>query len=128
MGKFNREKKRTPFSDYVLLKNMLTSSPDRIKLTLADRKSDLRISEVFSEGEENAVRVAAVDLIKNSFLEELDQELPAFPPIIFGIHNYYFYDLEITSYYYDPERKAMRLSVYLVFETEVHEVRDSPED
>lgn len=128
MGKFNREKERTPFSDYVLLKNMLTSSPDRIKLTLVDRKSDLGISEVFSEGEESAVRVAAVDLIKNSFLEELDQELPAFPPIIFGIHNYYFYDLEIASYYYDPEKKGMLLSVYLVFETEVHEVRDSPED
>ena len=120
------EIERADFSDFMLLKNMLTSVPERVKLTLVSRAEDLPVSTVFSENVQRQLATAAKDLIVNSYVNELDQKLPAMPKIIVGDVDFYFYTFEITNYYYDKEEGKMMLDAYLIFKTIREEIRDSP--
>ena len=126
MAIFDLSKERTDFSDYILLKNMLEKAPERVELTLVDKGKDLKISLVYSQDTEKYLETAAKDLIVNSYVSELDMELPTFPTIVIGKDNFRLCNFEIASYCYIHERKEMKLAAFLVFEVQHHEIGDSP--
>lgn len=126
MAKFDLSKERTDFSDYILLKNMLEKAPERVELTLVDKEKDRKISSVYSQTTEEYLEITARDLIVNSYVSELDMELPAFPTIIIGKNNFRLCNFEIASYCYIHERNGMKLAAYLVFEKQYREIGDFP--
>jgi hypothetical protein len=125
MKYFEEETEETTFSDYLLLKNMLTNSPDRVKLDLVawdlgiEEAIQFIISQDKSNGDVNTnvkqLETAIKDLIVNSWVDEVNEVLPIFPKIITDDAIFWLYAYEVGRYRVDEEDGKMKLHVYLLF-------------